>query len=74
MGIVKLEPPRLPVNLLSDVVGFIEVFQHMPLSVTGDPKSDRISPPHVADVVLISEMSFVVIFGTSKVVKVKPVV
>lgn len=49
--------------LLSAVVGFAEVLQQMPLSVTDDPPSDVMAPPLDAVVEVMEDGAVVVTVG-----------
>jgi hypothetical protein len=47
------------------VVGFVDVLQHTPLTVTDAPPSDVTSPPDVAPVEAIAEIAAVVTVGST---------
>ena len=68
IGIVKFVPTKLLRILLSELVGLLEVLQHIPFSETGEPKSERIFPPLNAELVVTSVISLVVIIGLANVV------
>jgi hypothetical protein len=65
-----MEPIKFPVPvptfvLLSAVVGFSEVPQHIPRRVTVAPPSDVMLPPEDAEVPVILVTALVVIVGTT---------
>ena len=56
-------PVPLLVLVVSEMVGFVDVDQTTPLTVTEEPPSDVILPPDIADVSVIDEMLVVVRVG-----------
>lgn len=60
---VKLPVPEPLAVWLPLIVGFCDVDQHIPLSVTVAPPVAVTLPPHVAEVVAILLTSFVVTVG-----------
>ena len=62
---VKLPVPVPPVSFVSAVVGFAEVLQHIPRSVTVAPPSDVTLPPAEAVVEVMEVAAVVVTNGTN---------
>jgi hypothetical protein len=59
------EPVPVPSDVWgSEIVGFIEILQHTPLAVTGEPPSLVTFPPEVADISVMMETAAVVTTGT----------
>jgi hypothetical protein len=51
------------VVLLSAVVGLLVLLQQMPQELIAEPPSEVISPPHIADEIVIDETGLVEIVG-----------
>jgi hypothetical protein len=69
MALEKLPTPVPSVVLLLEMVGFVDVLQQTPLTVTAVPPSLLMLPPDTADVSVIELMAIVVSVGVVRVVK-----
>jgi len=63
--LVKLPVPVPSVVLLLEIVGAVEVFQHIPRAVNVEPPSLVTLPPDIAAAGVIAEMTFVVTVGAT---------
>jgi hypothetical protein len=69
--LVKIPLPAPSNVLLSEIVGFADVLQHIPLEVILAPPVEVMEPPDIAEDEVIDEITDVVsVAGTETVVKV----
>ena len=67
MELVNVPVPVPSLVQVPPLVGFVDVLQQTPLSVTGTPPSEVIVPPLLAVVLVIAETAVVVRAGRVKV-------
>ena len=63
MLLVKLAEPAPSLVFESAMVGFAVALQHTPLADIATPPSERTTPPHAAEIIVIEEMAVVVKVG-----------